>query len=130
MEAVRRGQACFRRLGASVRKDARHMAHLAAGPHRALAVKMHRRSGNIEPVPVILDLAADEVRHLDPTAADRLAERPAGHRADVLLELRHRGAVEGPMAGIMHPRRDLVDEDLAEIAPRVHNSGHWTLDGA
>src|SRR5580693_2053591 len=89
------------------------MPHLAAGPHRTLAVKMHRRPGNREPAPVILDLAADEVRHLDPAAADRLAERPAGHRADVLLELRYRGAVQGPMARIMHPRRDLVDQDFA-----------------
>src|SRR5579862_3894419 len=98
------------------------MAHLAAGPHRGLAVKMHRGSWNREPAPVILDLAADEVRHLDAPAADRLAERPAGHRADVLLELRHRGAVERPMAGIVHPRRDLVDQNLA-VAQHEHLDG-------
>src|SRR5260221_8430098 len=44
--------------------------------------------------------------------ADRLAERPAGNGADVLLELRDRGAVERPVAGIVHARRDLVDQHV------------------
>src|SRR5260370_3025972 len=89
------------------------MAHLAAGPHRGLAIKMHRRTGDREPAPVVLDLATDEVRHLDPPATDRLAERPAGHRADVLLELRHRIGIQRPMAGIRPPPRDLRYQDLA-----------------
>ena len=57
--------------------------------------------------------------------ADRLAERPAGDGADVLLELRDRGAVQRPVPGIVHPRRDLVDQHLGR---RRHCRHHEHLD--
>src|SRR5271154_5663783 len=87
----------------SVGKKPGHMSHLAARPDLGLAVEVHGRSRNAKPAAIILDLAADQVGHLAPAMADRLAERPAGHRPDMLLELRHRGAVQRPMAGIVPP---------------------------
>src|ERR1700728_1425576 len=91
------------------------MPHLAAGAHGGLAVKVQGGAGNVEPSPIILDLMADQIDHFDAAAADRLAERASGHRPDVLLELRHRSAIECPVAGIMDPRRDLVDEKGAVV---------------
>ena len=96
------------------------MAHFAARAHRRLAVKMCTAApGIVSQRPVILDLAADQVGHLDPAVADGLGQRPAGDRADVLLELRHRRAVERPVSGIVHPRRDLVDQKPA-VAQHEH----------
>ena len=63
------------------------MAHLAAGPRRALAVEMHGGAGNRQPLLVAEDVVADQVGHGHLAMADRLAERPAGDGADVLLEL-------------------------------------------
>ena len=56
-----------------------------------------------------VDLVADQVVHLDPAEAGGRAERPAADGADMLLELRGRSALDGPVAGIVNPRRDLVD---------------------
>src|SRR3984957_20333716 len=95
------------------------MTHLAPGADGRLAVKMHGSAGNTEPFSITFDLMADQIDHFHAAMADGLCERPAGDRADVLLELRHRGSVERPMAGIMYPRRDLVDEDVA-VAQHEH----------
>jgi len=86
------------------------VAHLAAGARRALAVQMHRGTGDGEPLLVVQDVVADQVGHGDVAMAHRFAERPTGDRADVLLELRDRSAVERPVTGIVHARRDLVDQ--------------------
>ena len=74
---------------------------------------MHSGAGNLEPGAVILDLAADEIDHFHTAMADRCSQWPTGHRPDVLLELRHRGAVERPVPGIVDTRRNLVDEEGA-----------------
>jgi len=63
------------------------MPHLAAGPSRALAVEVDGGAGNREPPRVVVDLVPDQVGHDDLTVADRLAERPSGDGANMLLEL-------------------------------------------
>ena len=52
--------------------------------------------------------------------AGGVAERPAGDGADVLLELRTDAGVHGPMAGIVDPRRDLVDEEARPESESRH----------
>jgi hypothetical protein len=56
--------------------------------------------------------------------ADQLAQRLAGDGTDMLLELRDRGAVERPVSGIVHPRRDLVDQDFRAAR---HSNRHAPL---
>src|ERR1700704_4116176 len=86
------------------------MAHLAAVTYGSLAVEMHERAGHGEPLLVGFDLSADQIDHLDTAVTHWLAERPARDGPDVLLELRDGCAVDGPMAGIVHARRNLVDQ--------------------
>src|ERR1043166_1040355 len=75
-----------------LRCDARDVTHLAARPHARLAVEMNRGARHIEPLAIFLHLGADEVDHLDPAAAHRRRQGPAGDRAHVLLALRDGGA--------------------------------------
>src|SRR5580692_291702 len=103
----------------SVQKHPRHVAHFAAGANRSLAIEVDRGSRQDQPAAVIFHLVADKVRHLDAAVAQRFSQRPAGDRSDVLLELRHRSAVDRPMAGIVNPRCDLVD-DKAAVAEHEH----------
>src|SRR5580700_11254812 len=84
----------------SFRKDTSDVPHFAARARGGLAVKMDGGSGNFEPALEILYFAADEISHFHATVADRFGERPAGYRPDMLLELRHRGPIQRPMAGI------------------------------
>jgi hypothetical protein len=51
---------------------------------------------------------------------DQLAQRLAGDGADVLLGLRDRPPVERPVSGIVHPRRDLVDQNFRAAIPLHH----------
>src|SRR5580700_673454 len=94
----------------SLRKDTGDVPHLAARTDRGLAVEVQGGSGDFKPAAKVLDLAADEVGHFHTAVADWLGERPASHRPDMLLELRYRSTVQGPMAGIVHPRRNFVDD--------------------
>src|SRR5690348_306658 len=80
---------------------------------------MHGNPWKIEIPPVIFDFLANQVCHLDATAPDRLGDRPPGYRANMLLELRYRSAVKRPMSGIVHARRDLVDQELT-LAQHEH----------
>src|SRR3954449_1391897 len=91
------------------------MPHFPARARRTLAVEMDSGTGNREPPRVILDVVADQIGHGDLAVAHRLAERPTGNGADVLLELRDGRAVERPMAGIMYPRRVLVEEHFGAV---------------
>src|SRR5215470_14944771 len=68
-------------------EDARDVPHFAARAHAGLAEKVHRNAGLGEPFLIILDLSADQVGHLDPAVAKGRRQRPARHRANVLLEL-------------------------------------------
>ena len=51
----------------------------------------------------------------------RAAERQAGDGAHVVLELAGVGALDGPVAGVVHARRHLVGDELAAL--------HEELDG-
>ncbi len=77
---------------------------LRPGPRRALAVEVDGGAGDGQPSLVVVDIVPDQVGHGDRAVADRLAERPAGDGADVLLELRDRRAVQRPVSGIVHAR--------------------------
>ena len=47
-----------------------------------------------------------------------ITKLPASNCANVLFELVYNAGVLGPVAGIMHPRRDLIDQQgLAAIGP-------------
>src|SRR4051794_13580243 len=96
------------------------MAHLAAGSRWTLAVKMHGGAGDGQPLLIAQDVVTDQIGHGHLAMADRLAEWPPGDGADVLLELRDRGAVQRPVPGIMHPRRDLVDQHVRSAVPGYH----------
>src|SRR5277367_2829805 len=102
-----------RRLG----KDAGDVAHLAVRADFELAVEMEGEVWLGEDVAPFLGVLADQVVHFGPAAPGRGAERPAGDGADMLLELRGLGALDRPVAGIVHPRRDLVDDKPLVAVP-------------
>ena len=56
-------------------------------------------------------LVAEQVQHLRVGMPAAVAERPAADRADVLLELVDQAGVLGPVAGVVHPGGDLVDQE-------------------
>jgi hypothetical protein len=58
---------------------------------------------------------AQQIDHHRIAVARRVAERPAGDGADMLLELADGAGIERPVAGIVHPRRDLVDDQLRAL---------------
>src|SRR5579884_528590 len=93
--------------------NSRHVPHLASGSDRGLAVEVDRRPRDGEPAPEIFDLAANQIGHFHAAASDRLRQWPAGDSTDMLLELRYRGAVQRPMTGVMHSRRDFIDQKLS-----------------
>jgi len=89
------------------------MAHFPAWTRFRLAVEVKARARLAEDLLPGEYLFADQIPHFDARAmARRRAERPAGDGPDMLLELRGQRPVESPMAGIMDPRRDLVDAEL------------------
>src|ERR1700724_4886977 len=84
--------------------DQRHVPHFAARPRRTLAVEMNGRPRHGEPLLIFEDLVPDQVGHGHGSVTHRLGAWPAGNGADVLLELRDRSAVQGPVPRIVHPR--------------------------
>src|SRR5882672_367440 len=108
---MQRSRSCNGALSLSGWCHLRDMAHLPARPGCALAIEVNGRARFGQPRLVAVDLVPDQIGHGDGAVTDRLAERPARNGPDMLLELRDRGPVERPMAGIVHPRRDLVDQD-------------------
>jgi len=78
--------------------DLRHMPHFPARSRWPLAIEVHGRAWNRQPLFVAVDLVPDQVGHGDRAMSDRLAERPSGNGADMLLELRDRRAVQRPNA--------------------------------
>src|SRR6185437_12690231 len=85
------------------------MAHLAAAPRFPLAVELWP-DACAQPGRNRGDLVADEVFHHYRGEARRVAQRPAGNRPDVLLELIRYADCFGPMPGIMDSRGYLVDQ--------------------
>src|ERR1700730_6920152 len=72
--------------------DLRHVSHLSARSRRTLAIEVYGRARHRQPLLIAVDLVPDQIGHDDRAMTDRLAERPAGNGADVLLELRDRRA--------------------------------------
>ncbi len=100
------------------------MPHFAAGAGLGPAVDMDGGARNRQPV-----LVGRRFRPRSGWSWSHAAEppgrgeRPAGDGPDMLLELRHRTAVQCPVAGIADTRRHLVDQDLGlgPLAPGTTN---------
>jgi hypothetical protein len=75
---------------------------------------VHTRAGHAQQA-VAVGQRADEVDHRRVAAAGHraAAERQAEHRAHVVLELRGHGALDRPVAGVVHARRHLVGDQRA-----------------
>jgi len=87
------------------------VAELAARARR-LAVVVEVRAGHREDrVPV--GHLADAVHHRARSACSGRPEGTTEDGAEMVLELAGLGAFDGPMARVVHPRRDLVREQLA-----------------
>ena len=64
---------------------------------------------------------ADQVEHFRTGAQQGgRAKRPAGNGPDMLLELGRDGAIHGPVAGIVHARRDFVDDQRVAALACAH----------
>src|SRR4030095_11198785 len=92
------------------------MAHLPARPRLRLSIEMQldvRESAGRRPVRFALcPQGSEKIRH--PRWSEQLGrpEREAADRAHLLLELAGDGGVERQVAGIVRPRRQLVDEEV------------------
>jgi 5-(carboxyamino)imidazole ribonucleotide synthase len=91
-------------------------------------IAVRARDGHIATYPLVENVHIDGILHRSiapaPDLGEELSERAAEFAARVLTELDYVGVltIEWFQAG---PRL------LAnEMAPRVHNSGHWTIEGA
>jgi hypothetical protein len=97
--------------------DDRHVAHLSALEHTALPVHVDVRGrvaqGVLEPEQLRGPVLArpEEVDHRSRPVRRRRAEWQPADRPHVLLELGGHGAFDRPVARVVHPRRQLVDED-------------------
>src|SRR5262245_23159569 len=85
-------------LPACPRCAPRDVAHLAAWTGVVLAVEVEAGAGLGGQLQPAVRLLADQVHHLCVAVAPGGAQRPAGHGADVVLELAHRARLDGPMA--------------------------------
>jgi hypothetical protein len=86
------------------------MAHLAARARVRLAVEMQRRRRARRRISCQRSTSSP-IRFSITTSLWRGARRAASRdRAHMLLELRDEAAVLGPVTGIVHARRDLVDQ--------------------
>src|SRR5690606_25247444 len=97
------------RFPAWLADDPVDMPHLAAGAGLGFAVEM-RLAIPVESAGHHADLIADEILHDHIGHAPGIAQRPAGNGADMLLELVGKAHGLGPVARIVDPRRDLVDQ--------------------
>src|SRR5438105_3553311 len=115
------------------------MTHFAARTRFVFAVEMKMNAFCSESSrPVWLTVAPDipqQVRHRGWSKNFGGAERQAADRPDVLFELARRAALDGPMAGVMRPRSQLVDQQFP-IALEKHfdcqdaDERHLLRDGA
>src|SRR6185437_4048097 len=111
------------RLQTAQRRQPREVAHLAPWPHQAFAIEVQARLLRRErqPLPGFL---ADNVLHHRIRMALGIPQRPARHRSDMLLELAHHTGFDGPVPRIVHPRRDLVDSNLAGFSDEELDPQH------
>src|SRR3974377_879338 len=91
------------------------MSHLAARPSLGLTVEMQGEifAGKLAPA---VHIGADQIGHDRIAVAFRVAERPAGNGPDMVLELAHEAAVDGPMTGVVYSWRDLIDQEPRSFA--------------
>src|SRR6476619_1113278 len=87
------------------------MAHLAAGAALAFAVDVNVEVRLGDQRGPAVDVVAYEIVHHG-ALADELGRprRKIADRADMLLELRGDGALDRPVAAVVHAGRDLVDD--------------------
>ena len=97
-----RGPSCAARTRAACRRGGRGRR----GRRAASGTPVSRAASRSGPVPSRLTIAASPVR---PHGSQRQPE----DRAQLLLELRGHGALDRPVAGVVHPRRELVDHQPA-----------------
>src|SRR4051794_28699614 len=87
------------------------MPHLAARAGFALAVNVDVGAALGDQLGPSVDLVADEVFHRRAAACEAGdAGWKSADGADVLLELRGDGALNGPVAAVVDARRDLIDQ--------------------
>src|ERR1051326_3109954 len=91
------------------------MTHLPSGTNFRFAIEMECAMplGIATPIGRFL---AQNILHHRIGMAHRIAKRPAGDGADVLFELTDGAGLQRPVTGIVHARRDLVDQKRS-IAP-------------
>ena len=87
------------------------MTYLAPRPRCGFPIEMDSSQRLRSEVRPILGLTAQKIDHHRIVVAVRIAERPAGNRTNMLLELRHHAGIDGPVAGVVNARSDLVDEN-------------------
>ena len=97
---------CFERLF----RVARHteVAHFSTRAAFGLAVKV-QSAGAREGLPVV-GFCADQIGHHRVGVTGAIAQRPACHGPDVLLELVDHAGLDGPVAGVVDAGRDLVHQ--------------------
>ncbi|MDY3554741.1 5-(carboxyamino)imidazole ribonucleotide synthase [Gemmata sp. JC717] len=91
-------------------------------------VAVRGRDGQIVTYPLIENVHQDGILHRSvapaPDLGEELSERAAEFAARVLTELNYVGVLT--IEWFQEGARLLANE----MAPRVHNSGHWTIEGA
>src|SRR5690606_2830863 len=92
----------------AVRIDERHVTDFARGP-RCFAIDVYPGTRHAEQ---LLDgrKPSEQVQHRRVAARGRLAERPAEHGAQVILELTRYRTLDRPVPRVVHARRHLVGE--------------------
>ena len=88
------------------------MAHLATGPAFLFPIEMEGRlrlAGKVSPG---FNLGAQDIGHFHIEVTLRLGQGPAGNGADVKLELGEEAGILSPVAGVVNPGGDLVDEQV------------------
>lgn len=85
------------------------MAHFTARFRIRFAIKMDRHGGVLGKLGDAIHIVADEVEHLHIGVARAIPQRPADNGTNVLFELINHTAVLGPVARIVHARRDFID---------------------
>src|SRR4051812_47623140 len=98
------------------------MSHFPARPYLRFPVMMQRQPRLGRPLTPAFDLVADQILHHRIAVARWRGERPAGNRPYMLLELRDGAGIDGPMAGIMHPGGDFIDQQ--PVAGLVSDEEH------
>src|SRR5690606_4565618 len=97
--------------------DDRDVAELSARA-RALAVEVQVRAGHGEDA-LGVGQRADDVDHRALSAGRGRAERRAGERAQVVLELARLRALDRPVPAVVHAGRDLVGEQIDAVVEEL-----------